>query len=135
MGLTNPGWVLIRLLLQSTSPMLLTLSDISLCFINLFRLASLLAVLVEFILIFLTSAPAWFFKITKVTPFVSQVILQRSIAGPVFFLFSSIIFLHLHFLPSAAVFMLMTWPFGHPPLWFLLLRRLTRSSNSTIALV
>ena len=42
---------------------------------------------------------------------------QGSVLGPDFSLFSSMIFLLLCLLPSAALFTITTWPFGPPPLW------------------
>ena len=57
------------ILLLSISLKLLTLSGIPPFSINSFRLASLLALLVEINLFFLIGAPAWFIKITKVVPF------------------------------------------------------------------
>ena len=62
MGLTNPGRALGRLCLLLISLKLSTLSGIPPFFINLFRLAFLLALLVGLNLSFLIGAPAWLSK-------------------------------------------------------------------------
>ena len=86
MGLTNPSRDLGRFSLLSISPKLLTLSGISSFSTNSFRLASLLAWLVELNLSFLTGALVWFIKITKSRSFrVRRGVLQRSVLGPVLF--------------------------------------------------
>ena len=55
-----------------------------------------------------------FFRVRRNVP-------QVSVFGPVqFCLFSSMIFLLLSLLPSAALFMLTIWPYGPPPTWSLL---------------
>ena len=77
MGLTNPGRALERSSLLSISLKLLTLSGIPPFSTNLFRLASLLALLVELDLFFLIGALVWFFKITKVVPFESVEVFCR----------------------------------------------------------
>ena len=64
MGLTNPGRALGRSCLLSISLKLLTRSGIPLFSTNLFRLVSLLALLVGLNLFFLIGALLWFFKIT-----------------------------------------------------------------------
>ena len=71
MGLTNPGQAPARSCLLSISPKLLTLCGITLFSTNLFRLASLLALLVGLNLSFLIGALVWFIKIAKVVPFES----------------------------------------------------------------
>ena len=71
MGLTNPGRALARFCVLSYSLKLLTLCGITLFSTNLFRLASLLALLVGLNLSFLIGALVWFIKITKVVPFES----------------------------------------------------------------
>ena len=71
MGLTNPGRALEQSSLLSISLKLLTRSGIPLFSTNLFRLTSLLALLVRLNLSFLTGALVWFFKITKAATFKS----------------------------------------------------------------
>ena len=86
MGLTNPGRALGRSCLLSISLKLLTLSGIPPFSTNSFRLASLLALLVGLNLSSLISVLVWFFKITKVIPFiVRRGVLQGSVFGPVLF--------------------------------------------------
>ena len=68
MGLTNPGRALGRSCLLSISLKLLTLSGIPPFTINLFWLASLLALLIGLNLSFVICALVWFFKITKAVP-------------------------------------------------------------------
>ena len=75
MGLTNPGRALGRSCLLSISPKLL--SGIPPFSINLFRLASLLALLVGLNLSFLTGALVWFIKITKAAPFESVEVFRK----------------------------------------------------------
>ena len=113
MGLANPGQVLGRSSVLSISLKLLTLSGIPPFSTSSFRLATLLALLVELNLSFLTGALAWFFKITKVAPF--EVFRKDPFLALYFSLSSSMIFLLLCLLPSAALFTLTIWPFGHPP--------------------
>ena len=69
MGLTNPGRALEQSCLLLISLKLLTLFGIPPFSTNLFRLASLLALLVGLNLSFLTGALAWLIKITKAVPF------------------------------------------------------------------
>ena len=88
---------------------------------NIFWLAFLCALLVELNFSFLIGAFAWLFRITKVAPFESFDVFRKNLFLVLFFsFFSSIIFLLLCLLPSAALFMLTTWPFGSPPPRFLL---------------
>ena len=111
MGLTNPGRALGRSSLISISQKLWTLSGIPPFSTNLFRLASLLALLIGLNLSFLIGALVWFTKITKVVSFESVdpfLALYSSLS-------SSMIFLLLCLLPSAALFTLMIWPFSPPP--------------------
>ena len=116
MGLTNPGRALGRSCLLSISPKLLTLSGIPLFSTNLFRLASLLALLVGLNLSFLIGALAWSFKITKAVPFESVEMFRKDPFLALYFSLSSLmIFLLLCLLPSAALFTLMIWPFGPSP--------------------
>ena len=116
MGLTNPGRALGRSCLLSISLKLLTLSGILLFSTNLFRLASLLVLVVGLNLSFLIDALAWFFKLTKVVPFESVEVFRKNPFLALFFsLSSSMILLPLCLLPSAALFMLTIWPFGPPP--------------------
>ena len=85
---------------------------------NLFRLASLLALLVGLNLSFLIGALVWFIKITKVAPFESVEVFRKDPFLALYFSLSSLmIFLLLCLLPSAALFTLTTWPFGPPPPW------------------
>ena len=77
MGLTNPGRALGRSCLLSISLKLLTLSGILPFSTNLFRLASLLALLVGLNLFFLIGPLLWFFKITKVVPFESVEVFRK----------------------------------------------------------
>ena len=77
MGLTSPGQTLGRFCLLLISRKLLTLSGIRPFSTNLFRLASLLALLVGLDLSFLTDALAWFIKITKAAPSKSVEVLHK----------------------------------------------------------
>ena len=116
MGLTNPGRALGRSCLLSISRKLLTLSGFPPFSINLFRLASLLALLVGLNLSFLIGALVWFIKITKVVPFESVEVFRKDPFLALYFsLSSSMIFRLLCLLPSAALFTLTIWPFGPPP--------------------
>ena len=82
---------------------------------NLFRLASLLALLVGLNLSFLTGALVWFFKITKIIPFESVKVFRKDPFLALYFSLSSLmIFRPLCLLPSAALFTLTIWPFGPP---------------------
>ena len=94
----------------------MTLSGIPPFSTNLFRLASLLALLVGLNLSFLIGALAWFFKITKVVPFESVEVFRKDPFLALYFSLSSLmIFWLLCLLPSAALFTLTIWPFGPPP--------------------
>ena len=116
MGLTNPGRALGRFSLLSISVKLLTLSGIPLFSTNLFRLASLLALLVGLNLSFLIGAIVWSFKITKAVPFESVEVFRKDPFLALYFSLSSLmIFRPLCLLPSAALFTLTIWPFGSPP--------------------
>ena len=116
MGLTNPGRALGRSCLLSISLKLLTLSGIPLFSTNLFRLASLLALLVGLDLSFLIGALVWCIKITKVVPFESVEVFRKDPFLALYFsLFSLMIFRPLCLLPSSALFTLTIWPFGPPP--------------------
>ena len=116
MGLTNPGRALERSCLLSISLKLWTLSGIPPFFINSFRLASLLALLVGLNLSFLIGALLWFIKITKAVPFESVEVFHKVLFLALFFSpYSLMIFWPLCFLPSAALFTLTIWPFGPPP--------------------
>ena len=116
MGLTNPGRALGRSCLLSISLKLWTLSGIPPFSTNLFRLVSLLALLVALNLSFLIGALAWFFKITKVVPFESVEVFRKNPFLALHFSLSSLmIFRLLCLLPSAALFTLTIWPFGPPP--------------------
>ena len=87
MGLTNPGRALGRFSPLSISLKLLTLCGIPLFSTNLFRLASLLALLVGLNLCFLIGALVWFIKITKVVPFESVEMFCMNPFWPCSFLF------------------------------------------------
>ena len=116
MGLTNPGRALGRFSLLSISLKRLTLSGIPPFFINLFRLASLLALLVRLNLSFLIDALLWFFKITKAAPFESVEVFRKDLFLARYFSPSSLmIFRLLCLLPSAALFTLIIWPLSPPP--------------------
>ena len=83
---------------------------------NLFRLASLLALLVGLNVSFLTGALVWSIKITKATPFESVDVFRKDPFLALYFsLSSSMIFWLLCLLPSAAHFMLTIWPFDPLP--------------------
>ena len=115
MGLTNPWRDLGRFSLQSTSPKLSTLSDISPFSTNLFWLASLLASLVGLNLSFVIGALAWFIKSQK--SFLSSPLSasrEFALGSDLFSLFINDI---LASLPSSVscFFMLTIWPFGPPP--------------------
>ena len=121
MGLTNPGRALGRSSLLLISRKLLTLFGIPPFSIKFFWLASFLALLVGLNLFFRTGALAWFIKITKVVPFESVKVFRKDPFLALYFSFSSsVIFLPLCLLPSAALFTLTIWPFGPPPLRSLL---------------
>ena len=116
MGLTNPSRDLGRSSLPLISRKLLTLSGIPLFSTNSFRLAPLLALLVELNLSFLIGALAWSIQITKVVPFESIEVFRKDPFLPLYFsLFSSTILRLLCLLPSGAFFTLTIWPFGPPP--------------------
>ena len=115
MGLTNPGRALGQSCLLSISLKLLTLSGIPRFSITLFRLASLLALLVGLNLSFLIDALLWFIKITKAVPFESVEVFRKDPFLALYFSLSSLtIFRFLCLLPSAAIFTLTIWPFGPP---------------------
>ena len=116
MGLTNPGRALGRSSLLLISQRLLTLSGIPPFFINSFQLASLLALLVGLNLSLLIGVLAWFIKITKVVLFESIEGLRKDpFLALYLLLFSSMIFLLLCLLQSAALHTLTIWPFGLLP--------------------
>ena len=111
MGLANPGRALGRSCLLLISLMLLTLFSIPPFSTNLFRLASLLALLVGLNLFFLIGALVWFFKITKVVPFESVEMFRKDPFLALYFSPSSLmIFRPLCLLPSAVLFTLTIWP-------------------------
>ena len=113
--LINPGQAIGRSCLLSISLKLLTLSGIPPFSTNLFRLASLLALLVGLNLSFLIGALLWFFKITKAVPFDSVEVFHKDPFLALYFsLFSLMIFRPLCLLPTAVLFMLTIWPFGPP---------------------
>ena len=82
---------------------------------NLFRLASLIALLVGLNVSFLIGALVWIFKITKAAPFESVEVFRKDPFLALYFsLYSLMIFRPLCLLPSAALFTLTIWPFGPP---------------------
>ena len=115
MGLTNPGRALGRSFLLSISLKLSTLYCIPPFSTNLFRLASLLALLVRLNLFLLIGALVWFFKITKVVPFEWVEVFCKDPFLALYCSLSLMIFWSLCLLPSAALFTLTIWPFGPPP--------------------
>ena len=116
MDLTNPGRALGRFSLLSISPKRLTLSGIPPIPTNLFRLASLFALLAGFNLSFLIGALVWFIKITKVVPFESVEVFPKDPFLALYFSrYSLMIFRPLYLFPSAARSTLTIWPFGPPP--------------------
>ena len=119
MCLTNPDRALGRSRLLSISLKLLTLSGIPSTSIHLFRLASLLALLVGLNLSFLIGVLLWSFKITKAVPSKSVKVFRKDPFLALYFSLSSLmIFRLLCLLPSAALFTLTFWPFGPSPPWF-----------------
>ena len=93
--------------LLSISLKLLTLSGTPPFSTNLFRLASLVALLVGLNLSFLTGALLWFFKITKVVPFESAEVFRMDPLLALYFSLSSLMtFRFACLLPSAALFTL-----------------------------
>ena len=112
MGLTNPGRALRQSSLLLIFRKVSTQSGISLFSINSFRLASLLALLVELNLFSLTGALAWFIKITRFAPFKSVEVFCKN---PLLALYLSLFINDLPAsvpLQSAALFTLTIWPFG-----------------------
>ena len=115
MGLTNPGRAFGRFSLILISLKLLILSGIPPFSTNLFRLASVLALLIGLNLSFLIISLAWFMKITKATPFESVEVFRKDPFLALYFSLSlSMIFRSLYLLPSVALFMLTIWSFGPP---------------------
>ena len=100
MGLTNPGRALGQSSLLTISLKLLTLSDTPPFSINLFRLASLLTLLVGLNLSFLIGALVWFIKITKVVLFESVEVFRKDPFLALYFSLSSLM-IFLRFLPSS----------------------------------
>ena len=116
MSLTNPSRTLGRACLLWITRKLLTLSGIPPFSTNLFRLASLLALLVGVNLSFLIGDLAWFIKITKVAPFESVEVFRKHPFLALYFSLSSLMtFRPLCLLPSAVFFTLTIWPFCPPP--------------------
>ena len=123
MGLINPGRALERFFLLSTLPKLSPLSGTFST--NLFRVASVLALLVVLNLSFLIGMLAWFFKTTKVVLFESVEVFRKNPFLALYFsLPLSMVFLLLRLLPSAVLFMLTVRLSG-----FLLPRSLVRSRS------
>ena len=113
-GLNKPR-ALGRSCLVSISPKLSTLSGIPPFSTNLFRLASLLALLVGLNLFFLIGALVWFFKITKAASFESVEVFRKDPFMALYFSpYLIMIFRPLCLFPPAALFMLTIWPFGPP---------------------
>ena len=72
-------------------------------------------------LFFLIGVVAWYITITKVATFESVEVFRKDLFLALYFsLSSSIIFLLLFLLPSAAIFKLAIWLFGSPLPWSLL---------------
>ena len=110
MGLTNPGRALGKFSVLLISRKLLTRSGIPPFSINSFRLVSLLALFIGLNLSLLISALAWFIKITKVVLFESVEVFCKDLLLALYFSHSSsVIFLLLRLLPSAALFTLAIW--------------------------
>ena len=115
-GLAGPGRALGQSCLLSISLELLALSGAPPFSTGLFRLASLLALLVGLSLSFLTGALVWFFEVTGAVPFGSVGVFRGDpFLALCFSPSSSVIFRLLCLLPSAALFALAVWPFGPPP--------------------
>ena len=114
MGLTNPGRAFGRSCLLSISQKLSTLSGTPPLFHKLLS-AGLPSCFARWTQSFLSDRRACMvYQNHKSRSFqVRQGVLQGSVLGPVLFS-SSIIFLLLCFLPSAALFTLAIWPFGPP---------------------
>ena len=116
----KPRLALRRSLLLLISQKLSTLPGTLPSYINLFRLASFLPLLIGLNLSFLIGALAWFIKITKVTPFKSiEVFCNNLFLALYFSIFSLMIFLLLCFLLSAALFILTIWSLDAIPPWSL----------------
>ena len=90
MGLTKPGRALGRSCLLSISLKLLTLSGIPPISTNLFRLASVLALLVGLNLFSLIGVLVWFIKITKAAPFESIEVFHKDPFSALYFSLSSL---------------------------------------------
>ena len=117
MGLINPDLALERSSQLSISRKLSTLFGTQPFSTNLFRLPSLLALLVGLNLSILIAALVWFFKITILVPFESvEVLLKDRFLVLYFSLSSLIIFRLLCLLPSAALLTLTIWPLVLLPL-------------------
>ena len=115
MGLTNPGWALGRLCLLLISRKLSTLSGTKLIS------AGLPPCFARWSQSFLSDTLVWFIKITKVVPFESVNVFRKDLFLSLHFSpSSSMMFLLLCLLPSAAVFTLTIWPYGPHPPWSLL---------------
>ena len=111
---SRPGFR--RFSLLSISLKLLIQSGIPPFSTKVFRLASLLALLVGLNLSFLICALLWFFKITKVVAFESVEVFRKDPFLALYFSpYLLMIFRPLCLLPSAALFTLTIWPFGPPP--------------------
>ena len=116
MGVTNPGRAVGQSCLLSISLKLLTQFGIPPFTTNLFRLASLLGLLVGLNLSFLIGALVWFIKITKVAPFESVEVFRKDPFLALYLsLYSLMFFRPLCFLLSAVPITLTIWPLGSPP--------------------
>ena len=113
---SNPSRALGQVLLLSTSLKCSTVSEILLFSMNLFQLASFLALLVGLNFSLPTEALEWFFKMIKAAHFESIEVFSKNLFLALYFsLFSLMIFLRLYLLPLVALFMLKIWPSGPPP--------------------
>ena len=98
-------------------------------FRKLISLAPLLALFDELNLSFLTSALAWFFKITKVAPIHSIEVFCRDPLLALFFsLFSPTLSQLLYLFQSTVLFMLTIWPSSPPTPRLQLLCRITQGA-------
>ena len=128
MGLTNISLALRQFLLRSTSLRHSTLIGIPLFFTTLFRLASLNKIF--------SLSDKYPCVSTKVALFEYAEVFRKDLLLVLYFsLFSLMISLFLCLFSSAALFMLVTWPFCPPPLGSCCGGSNTKSSDLTGVLV